>query len=155
MHAQFQVVTFGISWLFPPNDGGRHGAWEGTYVGGHVGGAWGDSTSASYSSSQAIAAFRPIAASDVRLKREIALVGRLENGLGLYRFRYLWNDTVYLGVMAQEVALIRPDAVVRSALDSYLLVDYSRLGLPLVECPSAANTALLERPHPACQAAFL
>ena len=36
------------------------------------------------------------------------------SGLGLYSYRYLWSDTVYVGVMAQEVALIHPDAVVRS-----------------------------------------
>jgi hypothetical protein len=70
--------------------------------------------------------------SDIRLKRDVALVGRLDNGLGLYRFRYLWSDTVYVGVMAQEVALLRPDAIVRSPLDSYLRVDYARLGLKLM-----------------------
>ena len=54
--------------------------------------------------------------SDARLKRDIALVGRRDDGLGLYRYRYLWSDTVYVGVMAQEVALIHPDAVVRDPL---------------------------------------
>ena len=53
--------------------------------------------------------------SDIRLKRDIAVIGRLDSGLGLYRYRYLWGDTVYVGVMAQEVALIRPEAVVRDA----------------------------------------
>jgi hypothetical protein len=66
--------------------------------------------------------------SDIRLKRDIALVGRLSNGLGLYRFRYLWSDTTYVGVMAQEVALVRSDAVARGA-DGYLRVDYAALGL--------------------------
>jgi Chaperone of endosialidase len=70
--------------------------------------------------------------SDLRLKRDVALVGRLDNGLGLYRYRYLWSDTVYVGVMAQEVALLRPDAIVRSRSDSYLRVDYARLGLKLM-----------------------
>jgi len=69
--------------------------------------------------------------SDARLKRDIGLIGRLDNGLGLYSYRYLWSDTVYVGVMAQEVALIRPDAVVHG-LDGYLRVDYSRLGLSLM-----------------------
>ena len=76
-----------------------------------------------------------IFASDARLKRDIALVGRLDDGLGLYRYRYLWSDTVYVGVMAQEVALIRPDAIVRDALDDYLRVDYGRLGLKLMTLP--------------------
>ena len=97
------------------------------YFGGHAGGAWGNSTNANYS------VFAP--ASDVRLKRDIVLVGRLEDGLGLYRYRYLWSDTVYVGVMAQEVALIHPEAIVRSALDNYLRVDYGRLGLQLMTLP--------------------
>jgi hypothetical protein len=69
--------------------------------------------------------------SDVRLKRDIVLVGRLDDGLGLYRFRYLWSDQVYVGVMAQEVALMHPDAVVHG-FDGYLRVNYSRLGLKLM-----------------------
>jgi succinate dehydrogenase hydrophobic anchor subunit len=34
--------------------------------------------------------------------------------------------------MAQEVALIHPEAVVRDVLDDYLRVDYGRLGLKLM-----------------------
>jgi hypothetical protein len=34
--------------------------------------------------------------------------------------------------MAQEVALVRPDAIVRSAFDRYMRVDYGRLGLKLM-----------------------
>jgi hypothetical protein len=70
--------------------------------------------------------------SDVRLKRDISLVGRVSDALGLYRYRYLWSDTVYVGVMAQEVALVHPEAIVRSAFDKYMRVDYSRLGLKLM-----------------------
>ena len=125
-HARFEVVTAGLSWRFSPTDKAPPGAWEGMYVGGHVGGAWGNSTSASYFA-------QPVAAiSDVRLKRDISLIARLDDGLGLYRYRYLWSDTVYVGVMAQEVALLHPDAIVRDALDDYLRVDYSRLGLKLM-----------------------
>ncbi len=67
--------------------------------------------------------------SDMRLKRDITLVGRLENGLGLYRYRYLWSDAEFVGVMAQEVALIQPKAVVHG-LDGYLRVNYEMLGVP-------------------------
>jgi hypothetical protein len=67
--------------------------------------------------------------SDIRLKRDIVLVDRLDNGLGLYRYRYLWSETAYVGVMAQEVALVRSDAVLRGS-DGYLRVDYAALGLP-------------------------
>jgi outer membrane immunogenic protein len=46
-HAQFQAVTFGISFVgFVPD--GPHGIWEGNYVGAHAGGVWGDSMSATY-----------------------------------------------------------------------------------------------------------
>ena len=42
--------------------------------------------------------------SDIRLKEDIVPVARLDNGIGVYRFRYKGNDhTVYVGVMAQEV----------------------------------------------------
>jgi Chaperone of endosialidase len=68
--------------------------------------------------------------SDIRLKRDIASVGRLPNGLNLYRYRYLWSNTPYVGVMAQEVASVDRDAVVRGA-DGYLRVNYARLGLRL------------------------
>jgi hypothetical protein len=34
--------------------------------------------------------------------------------------------------LKQEVALIHPEAIVRSALDNYLRVDYGRLGLKLM-----------------------
>ena len=46
-----------------------------------------------------------------RKLRDITRVGRLPNGLDLYRYRYLWSDTPYVGVMAQEVASVDPDAV--------------------------------------------
>jgi electron transfer flavoprotein alpha subunit len=68
--------------------------------------------------------------SDTRLKRDIAQVGELDSGVGLYRYRYLWSDTIYVGVMAQEVAEVIPEAVQRGA-DGYLRVDYARLGLQL------------------------
>jgi len=119
--AHFQVATVGISWLFSPSDKGPHGAWEGQYIGAHAGGAWGNPTHAAYSESA-------IFFSDIRLKRDITLLGRLDDGLSLYSYRYLWSDTVYVGVMAQEVALMMPSAVVKGD-DGYLRVDYAKLGL--------------------------
>ena len=56
-------------------------------------------------------------------------MGRLSNGIGIYRFRYKGSDhTTYVGVMAQEVESITPDAVSRDR-DGYLRVNYDRLGL--------------------------
>jgi opacity protein-like surface antigen len=69
--------------------------------------------------------------SDKRLKRDIALLSRREDGVGIYRYRYLWSDEVYVGVMAQEVARIVPDAVACGP-DGYLRVNYRRLGLRLM-----------------------
>ena len=69
--------------------------------------------------------------SDQRLKRDIVLLKRLDSGIGLYRFRYLWSDQVYVGVVAQEVANKFPDAVARGS-DGYLRVFYDRLGLKMM-----------------------
>jgi Chaperone of endosialidase len=78
--------------------------------------------------------------SDLRLKRDIALLARLDNGIGLYRYRYHWSDTVYVGVMAQEVAAIVPHAVVQGA-DGYLRVAYQYLGLRLLTWDEWVETA--------------
>jgi hypothetical protein len=61
------------------------------------------------------------------LKRDILRVGRLDNGLPLYRFRYLWSDVVYVGVMAQDVLPVMPEAVLVGE-DGFMRVDYERLG---------------------------
>lgn len=66
--------------------------------------------------------------SDIRVKRDIVQLARLEDGIGVYRYKYIWSDTLYVGVMAQEVAEIVPHAVTRGA-DGYLRVDYRQLGL--------------------------
>jgi outer membrane immunogenic protein len=122
VHAQLQAVTLGVSWLFSPDGKGPHAPWEGNYIGGQAGGDWGNRTSASY--------VGPLPASDIRLKRDIVLVGHLDNGLALYRYRYFWSDAVYVGVMAQEVAEKTPNAVTMGE-DGYLRVDYQMLGLQL------------------------
>jgi hypothetical protein len=66
--------------------------------------------------------------SDIRLKHDVVLLGRLDNGLGFYRFAYNGSDKTYVGVIAQEVRAVQPDAVVRGR-DGYLRVSYERLGL--------------------------
>jgi hypothetical protein len=58
----------------------------------------------------------------------VVLLGRLDNGLGYYRFSYTGSDKAYVGVIAQEVEAVRPDAVVRGR-DGYLRVYYDSLGL--------------------------
>lgn len=116
--AQFQAVMAGISWKFTPGTGPM--PWTGGYAGVHGGGAWGNDTNARYDAAS-------IGASDARLKRDIALIGRRGDGLGIYAYKYLWSDAVYVGVMAQEVALIHPGAVVRDELTGYMAVNYGML----------------------------
>ncbi len=67
--------------------------------------------------------------SDMVLKHDIVRLGTLDNGLGLYRFAYVGSDRAYVGVMAQEVQAVMPEAVVKGR-DGYLRVRYERLGLP-------------------------
>jgi hypothetical protein len=56
-------------------------------------------------------------------------LAQLDNGLELYRFRYKGSDhTVYVGVMAQDVQKIEPDAVWRDHT-GYLVVNYDRIGV--------------------------
>ena len=62
------------------------------------------------------------------LKHDIALLGHLDNGLGFYRFSYNGSDKAYVGVMAQEVQTVMPQAVVRGS-DGYLRVFYDKIGV--------------------------
>jgi hypothetical protein len=56
------------------------------------------------------------------------LLGRLDNGLGFYRFAYNGSNQLYVGVLAQEVQKVMPQAVERGR-DGYLRVYYDMLGL--------------------------
>ena len=49
--------------------------------------------------------------SDRRLKREIERVGEFPDGLGIYAYRYVMGAKRVLGVMADEVAKLRPWAL--------------------------------------------
>ena len=48
--------------------------------------------------------------------------------MGFYRFSYNGSNEAYVGVMAQEVQLIAPDAVTRGR-DGYLRVYYDKVGV--------------------------
>jgi hypothetical protein len=65
--------------------------------------------------------------SDIALKHDIVLLGRLANGLNFYRFSYYDSDKAYVGVMAHEVQKVAPQAV-RRGRDGYLRVFYEQLG---------------------------
>jgi hypothetical protein len=66
--------------------------------------------------------------SDIRLKHDLVLLGHLDNGLGFYRFDYNGSDKAYVGVIAQEVQAVVPQAVTRDR-DGYLRVFYDKLGV--------------------------
>jgi hypothetical protein len=66
--------------------------------------------------------------SDIALKHDIVLLGRLDNGIGFYRFSYNGSERAYVGVMAQEVQTIAPEVVTRGR-DGYLRVFYDKLGV--------------------------
>ena len=69
-------------------------------------------------------------ASDRRVISDVAEVGRLDNGIKVYSFKYLWEDKVRVGVIAQDLAE-RPDtkAAVLTLANGLLGVDYEALGL--------------------------
>jgi|694.fasta_scaffold04465_2 hypothetical protein len=66
--------------------------------------------------------------SDIRLKREIRFLKKLVNGINLYIFKYIWSDILYVGVMAQEVQRVIPEAV-RANQNGLLSVSYPAIGI--------------------------
>jgi hypothetical protein len=64
--------------------------------------------------------------SDVALKHDVILLGTLDSGIGFYRFAYYGSDKAYVGVMAQEVQAVMPNAIVQGR-DGYLRVRYEKL----------------------------
>ncbi len=72
-------------------------------------------------------------ASDINLKENIEKVGSLDNGLNVYKFEYkpeykdTWGHGEHIGVMAQEVEQVIPEAV-QMHEDGYKLVNYAMLG---------------------------
>jgi hypothetical protein len=63
--------------------------------------------------------------SDERLKEDIAPVGKLNDGQNVYSYRYKGDPVPRIGLMAQEVAQTRPEAVARHP-SGYLMVDYGK-----------------------------
>lgn len=73
-----------------------------------------------------------VSLSDARLKRDVALLATLDNGIRLYSFRYLWDDVARVGVMAQELLERAPTRDAVSVTQSgYYAVDYRALGLQM------------------------
>ena len=72
--------------------------------------------------------------SDPSLKENIACVGMHPLGFGIYLFDYkaefrsTWGYGRQFGVMADEVKLVVPEAVL-TYIDGYMMVDYALLGI--------------------------
>lgn len=64
--------------------------------------------------------------SDARLKTDISLAGKLDNGLNVYKYRYKSGGPMQIGVMAQEVAQVNPGAVATMP-NGYMAVDYGAI----------------------------
>lgn len=93
----------------------------GSLVGGIAGGMFGGPMGASLGSSIGGGLF-----SDERLKTNIKRVGTLDElGVGLYSYNYVWGGPTHVGVMAQELEKVKPEAVFE--VDGYKAVDYGRL----------------------------
>ena len=65
--------------------------------------------------------------SDRRLKTNIQLIGKHDNGMNIYSWDYVWGEHSR-GVMADEVEEIMPEAVVMHPT-GFKMVNYSMLGL--------------------------
>jgi hypothetical protein len=91
----------------------------------------GDAMAANSSATgSAIGAIGGIAAaammSDRRLKTNIVRVGKRADGLNVYAYEYVWGGGLQIGVMADEVIRVYPDAVLMTA-SGYQAVDYARI----------------------------
>ncbi len=64
--------------------------------------------------------------SDVRLKENLVPVGLLTNGVVIYTFNYIDSPRLEMGVLAQDLLKVQPDAVHVSE-DGFYMVDYSKL----------------------------
>lgn len=63
--------------------------------------------------------------SDRRLKQKVVRIGKLvRSNLPLYTFEYIGDATKRIGVMADEVAKVMPDAVVIDNHSGFMKVDY-------------------------------
>jgi hypothetical protein len=75
-----------------------------------------------------VAQFLPFAMSmfsDERLKEDIEPVGALKDGQTVYSYRYKGDPRTQIGLLAQEVAQVKPEAVAQHP-SGYLMVDYAK-----------------------------
>lgn len=73
-------------------------------------------------------ALSTVAASDRRLKKDIKFIRTLPNGLNVYSYKYINDKGPYIGVMADEVERLVPEAL-GPMIDGYKTVDYRKIGV--------------------------
>ena len=71
-----------------------------------------------------------IAASDIRLKKNIKYKYKSKSGLNIYEYEYNWSPQRYTGVVAQEVKKVKPLAVSENIF-GHMMVDYSQLDVSM------------------------
>lgn len=54
----------------------------------------------------------PANPSDIRFKKNITFIGRTPKGVPIYEFNYKWDNEIHVGVLAQQLEEIIPEAVV-------------------------------------------
>ncbi|ABC93563.1 hypothetical protein RHE_PE00125 (plasmid) [Rhizobium etli CFN 42] len=89
--------------------------------------------------------------SDRRLKTDIRRLGTSPAGIPIYAFRYIWGGPLFVGTMAQDLLLIRPDVLSQDAT-GYYMVDYARLDIRMI---SIADELSLASPAAAAAVAAL
>jgi len=89
-------------------------------------GLGGAGATAAGASAGGISAMLPILAglSDRRFKEDITKIGTADNGLPIYRFRFVGHPNYCIGFMADEVEKLKPNAVYEKSGIKY--VDYRR-----------------------------
>ncbi len=63
--------------------------------------------------------------SDARAKEDAEKIGETKDGLGIYSYRYKGDERTQIGLMAQEVAQTKPDAV-KTTPSGLMAVDYKK-----------------------------
>lgn len=63
--------------------------------------------------------------SDRRLKTDIHRIGQTDDGLGIYSYRYTFGSELQIGLMADEVEALKPEAVI-TLPSGFKAVDYGR-----------------------------
>ncbi|RUM03855.1 tail fiber domain-containing protein [Rhizobium chutanense] len=74
------------------------------------------------------------------MKTDIRRLGTSAQGIPVYAFRYIWGGPLFVGTMAQDLLVIRPEAVI-STKSGYYMVDYDKLDIAMISLPE--DTSLL------------